>query len=211
LAERHDSLFATAGFHPHEAKDYTPEAERELIKLLAHPKVKAVGEIGLDYYRDRSPRDVQKKVFARQLELAVEHKLPIVIHTRDSFDDSLEMVKRYASRLVGGTFHCFPGNAEEAQRVFDTGLIISVGGVITFKNASMAHMVAEVPLEKVLIETDAPFLSPTPYRGKRNSPEYIPLIVEKLAELHQTTPADVERITDRTCNKLFKLVETFGG
>lgn len=211
LAEQFDSVWATAGFHPHEAKFFDAEAERELIKLLTHPKVKAVGEIGLDYYRDRSPREVQRKVFARQLEIAVKQKLPVVIHTRESFDDSLAIVKDYAADLVGGTFHCFPGDARQAGQVIELGLIISVGGVLTYKNSSMARMAAEVPLDKIMLETDAPFLTPVPFRGKRNSPEHIPLVAQKLAELKNIPVAEVEKVTDRTAEKLYGLAETFGG
>lgn len=211
LAEQYESVWATAGFHPHEAKFFDSEAERQLAELLGHPQVKAVGEIGLDYYRDRSPRDVQRKVFARQLEMAVEHKLPVVIHTRESFEDSLSIVKKYARDLVGGAFHCFPGDAKQAGQVIELGLVVSVGGVITYKNSSMARMAAETPLDKILLETDAPFLTPVPFRGERNSPEHIPLVAQKLAELKNISVSEVEKVTDRTCEKLFGLAETFGG
>lgn len=211
LAEQYDSVWATAGFHPHEARFFDSEAERKLTELLGHPRVKAVGEIGLDYYRDRSPRDVQRKVFARQLEMAAEHKLPVVIHTRESFEDSLSIVKEYSSDLVGGTFHCFPGDARQAGQVIELGLIISVGGVITYKNSSMARMAAEVPLAKIMIETDAPFLTPVPFRGQRNSPEHIPLVAKKLAALKNIPVSEVEKVTDRTAEKFFGLAETFGG
>ena len=211
LAEQFDSVWATAGFHPHEAKSFDKQAEHKLIALLSHPKVKAVGEIGLDYYRDRSPRDIQRKVFARQLELAVEHKLPVVIHTRESFDDSISIVKEYARDLVGGAFHCFPGDHQQAGQVIELGLIVSVGGVITYKNSSMARMATGTPLESIILETDAPFLTPVPFRGKRNSPEHIPLVAQKLAEIKNVSVAEVEKTTDRTAERLFGLAETFGG
>ena len=170
----------------------------------------AIGEIGLDFYRDLSPRDTQKKVFRKLLELAVDLKMPIVIHTRDSFRETREIVKEYASSLVGGVFHCFPGSTNEAKEVIDMGFVISVGGVITFKNASMAKTAAETPLDKIMLETDAPFLAPMPYRGKTNQPAYVRFVRDKLAELKGTSPLDVEKTTDRTTQKLFGLVETFG-
>ena len=171
--------------------------------MSSHPKVVAIGEIGLDYYRDRSPRDIQRQVFAQQLELAVETKLPVVIHTRESFDDSLAIVTDFADKLVGGTFHCFPGDATQAKKVIDLGLVVSVGGVLTYKNSIMAPMAAAIPVESILLETDAPFLTPVPNRGKRNEPSYIPLVAQKLAELKNISVAEVERVTDRTCQKLF--------
>ena len=211
LAERFGSVYATVGMHPSSAREFDNTTIDSLRKLASHPRVVAIGEIGLDYYRDRAPRPVQRKVFRAQLELAAELDLPVVIHTRESFEDSLSIVKDCADRIPGGTFHCFPGDADEAFRVFDLGFVISVGGVITYKDSRMAKTSAEVPLDKILLETDAPFLTPHPHRGKRNSPAYIPHICRKLAELRQVSEAEVDKVTDRTCQKLFRLVETFGG
>lgn len=211
LAERYDSVYATVGVHPHDAKTLSNDTLRELTQLTQHPKVVAVGEIGLDYYRNLSPRDIQKNAFEQQLELAVDKSMPIVIHTRESFEDTYNIVKRYAFDLPGGVFHCFPGTADDARRVFDLGFLVSVGGVITFKNSGMSRMVAEVPLESVLLETDAPFLTPEPHRGKTNRPAYVRHVCDKLAELHDTTSSEVESITDRTCRKFYRLVDTFGG
>jgi TatD DNase family protein len=211
LAERFDCVYATVGMHPSSARSFDKTTIESFRKLAQHKKVVAIGEIGLDYYRDRAPRPLQREVFQAHLALAAELNLPVVIHTREAFDDSVEIVKDFAGSIPGGTFHCFPGDADQAHMVFEMGFVISVGGVITYKNSLMSKMVAEVPLDKVLLETDAPFLTPHPNRGKRNSPGYIPLICRKLAELKQVSEAEVEKVTDRTCQKLFKLVETFGG
>jgi len=133
LAERHNCVYATVGVHPHDAKTYTTSVADKLIALMRHSRVKAVGEIGLDYYRDLSPREVQQRVFREQLEIAVEKKLPVVIHTRESFEDTLGIVKEYAGKLAGGIFHCFPGTVQDALRVIDLGFYVSVGGLSLFR------------------------------------------------------------------------------
>ncbi len=211
LAEEHDNVYATVGIHPHDARHLDDSALKRLRELAAHAKVVAVGEIGLDYYRDLSPRSKQKEAFVRQLELAAEVNKPVVIHTRESFDDTLAIVQGYAGAIPGGVFHCFPGTEDDARDVFAAGFIISVGGVITFNKARMATVAAAVPLDKVILETDAPYLTPAPFRGKQNRPAYVRFVYEKLAELRDIGKAEVERIVDRTCRKLFRLVEVFGG
>jgi TatD DNase family protein len=214
LAQNHEGLFATVGVHPHDARTMADEVFSKLSAMADHSKVVAIGEIGLDYYRDLSPRPLQKKVFAGQLELAVEKKLPVVIHTRDSFEDSIGIVAEYAADLPGGVFHCFPGTVDDAWRVFELGFIISVGGVITFgnnKRTLMAEVAAGVALDKLILETDAPFLTPAPFRGKQNQPEYVKYVYRKLAELKEIELDEVEKTVDRTCQKLFGLVELFGG
>ncbi|MBU0985555.1 MAG: TatD family hydrolase, partial [candidate division Zixibacteria bacterium] len=137
--------------------------------------------------------------------------LPVVIHTRESFERTCEIVRDFARDLRGGVFHCFPGKAADAQRVIDMGFIISVGGVITYKNSQMARTAAETPIEHMILETDSPYLTPVPYRGKQNSPANVPYIRDKLAELKDMTPAEIETITDATCRKLYGLAETFEG
>ncbi len=210
LAERFKDIFATVGVHPHDARTLDDNGLARLKEMAAHPKVKAIGEIGLDYYRDLSPRDVQQRVFRRQLELAAELSMPIVIHTREAMADTMAIVREFAGNLAGGVFHCFPGDAAEARNVIDAGFVVSVGGQVTFKNSSMAAMVQETPLESILLETDAPFLAPAPFRGKTNSPAYIPYICDQVAALKGVSRAEVEKLTDRTCQKLFRLVEVFG-
>lgn len=210
LAGEYDCIFATVGVHPHDAKKYNADVEDQLIQLMNNKRVVAVGEIGLDFYRDLSPRDLQKKVFRRQLEIAVDRKLPVVIHSRESFGETVEIVKEYSSRLVGGVFHCFPGTTKDAFEVIDLGLHISVGGVITFPKARMAEVATEVPLDKILLETDSPYLTPEPYRGKTNQPAYVRFVRDKLAQLRGISAKEVEKITDRNCQKMYRLVEVFG-
>lgn len=210
LAERFPCIYATVGIHPHDATTCTDSALVELEELSTHASVVAIGEIGLDYYRDLSPRPVQKRAFEAQLELAVNTKKPVVIHTREAFEDTLAIIRPYTPRLRGGVFHCFPGNVADAHRVFDLGFVISVGGVITYKNAGMATVATEVPLEKIMLETDAPYLTPMPFRGQTNYPAKVRLVCERLAQLRGLSLAEVEKITDRTSGKLYGLVETFG-
>lgn len=211
FASKYPMVYATVGIHPHDAKALDDKVLARLRELAKHAKVVAIGEIGLDYYRDLSPRPVQQEAFRRQLELAVELNKPVVIHTREAFEDTVDIVKEFTPRLHGGIFHCFPGTTEEAHRVFDLGFVISVGGIITYPKAGMARVAAEVPLEKLLVETDAPYLSPVPHRGKTNQPAFVSLVISKLAELRGITKAEVEKITDRNCQKVYRLVETFGG
>ena len=211
LAERFACVYATVGVHPHDAKTLDNATLTELRYLAAHKKVVAIGEIGLDFYRDLSPRDLQGKAFRTQLELAVELKLPIVIHTRDSFEETIEIVADYAPDLRGGVFHCFPGDVDAAYRVFDLGFVVGLGGVTTFPKSRIAQVAAEVPLDKIILETDAPFIAPVPHRGQTNCPAYVRYVRDKIAELRGVTPADVDTATDRTCRKLYRLGETFEG
>ncbi len=210
LAEKYDVIYATVGYHPHDARKVDDIIIEKLKEYASHPKVVAIGEIGLDFYRDKSPRNIQEKVFHKQIELAIDCKLPIVIHTRDAFRETIKIVNEYVSDLEGGVFHCFPGNIDEAYEVFEIGFLISVGGILTFKNSTMAQVAEEVSLNRIIIETDAPYLAPVPFRGKTNQPSYVKYVCEKLAELKNLPFEQVEKITDRNCQKLFKLVETFG-
>ncbi len=211
LTEKYDSFYATVGIHPSDSKK-TPKNYLDKLKILSgHKKVVAIGEIGLDFYRDYSPRDIQEKVFREQLDLVTELKMPIVIHTRDSFDKTLSIVKEYSGRLYGGIFHCFSGDISDARKVIELGFHISVGGVVTYNKAGMADVARDVPLEWLLLETDAPFLTPVPFRGKTNCPEYVKYVYQKIAELKEMPLTEVEKIVDRNCQKLFKLVEVFGG
>lgn len=210
LADKYNFVYATVGVHPHDTNNVNDSVLLKLKDMAKNKKVVAVGEIGLDYYRDHSPREIQRKIFARQLELAVDLKLPVVIHSRDAHDDSMEIIKEYAFDLPGGVFHCFQGNYEAAMKVIELGFIISVGGVITYKNSEMAETAKQVPLDKIILETDAPFLTPVPYRGKTNRPELVTFVYKKLAELKNISIKEVEKTIDSTANKLFGLVEIFG-
>ncbi|MFY9176535.1 MAG: TatD family hydrolase [Caldicoprobacterales bacterium] len=206
LAGKYDIVYAAVGIHPHEAN----QAEDNYLDLLAdmarHKKVVAIGEIGLDYYYDFSPRDIQKKCFIEQIELAAELKLPIIIHNRDSHEDMLNILKSYKGIINGGVMHCFSGSWEMAKTVLDLGLYISLAGPVTFKNAKRPVEIAQnVPLDRLLIETDSPYLTPVPHRGKRNDPGHVSLVAEKIAEIRGITGEEVGRITTENAVKLFKI------
>jgi len=211
LADKYDAVYATVGLHPHDAKKFSDLSLNELRSLSQHKKVVAIGECGLDYYRNLSPKDIQKRAFAAQLELAMELKKPVVIHTRESLEDAISMVSQFKSKLVGGVFHCYPGDANDAQRVFELGFHVSFGGVITFKNSQMSRVASTVQLENIILETDAPYLTPEPFRGKPNRPAYVKYVYQKLAELRNSSFKEIEKAIDRNCRKLFRLVETFEG
>ncbi len=211
LADEHAMVYATVGIHPHDATTLDDQALARLRELAVQKKVVAIGEIGLDYYRDLSPRAIQKKAFKKQLQLAAELKMPVVIHTREAFQDTLDIVKDFTGAIPVGVFHCFPGNYEDALRVIELGFIISVGGVITYKGSQMSITATQVPLEYIIVETDAPYLTPVPHRGTLNEPAYVKLVYEKLAQLRGMPFGDLERAVDRNCRKLYRMVETFGG
>jgi len=211
LAHKHEMLFATVGVHPHDAKNLDEKAFRRLKELATQDKVVGIGEIGLDFYRDLSPRPIQKVAFHKQMQLAVELKLPVVIHTREAFQETLLIVAEYADLLPGGVFHCFPGDVNEALEVIKMGFVIGVGGVVTYEKSRMSRVACEIPLDKMVLETDAPYLTPVPHRGKKNRPAYVRFVCDKVAQLRGISVAEVEKVTDRTCQKLFHLVETFGG
>lgn len=210
LAGRFEEVYATVGVHPHEARHYTPETESELGDLLNLPKVVALGEIGLDYYRDLSPRPVQRKVFHAQLELASRMQYPVVVHVRESFSDAFEIISEHLEKLPAVVFHCFSEGVAEAKKVIDAGCHISVGGVVTYKNAVMADVAAYAPLDRLMLETDAPYLTPVPHRGKTNQPANVRYVCEKVAELKKISVVEVEKQTDTTARKFYRLVEIFG-
>jgi TatD DNase family protein len=202
-------ILATAGIHPHEAQLGDQAALDKLDHLLASPEVLAVGEIGLDYYYDHSPRDQQKRVFAQQMEIARHRRRPIIIHCRPSegssnaWDDTLEMIEtNWSSTQLGGILHCFTGEWEHARRAMDCGFLISFAGNITFPKAEPIRQVAgRVPLDRMLIETDAPFLAPLPYRGKRNEPAWVSRVADKLGEVCGMEP---EQVASSTANNFFR-------
>jgi TatD DNase family protein len=202
-------ILATAGIHPHEAQFADAAALAKLDRLLADPDVLAVGEIGLDYYYDHSPRDQQKQAFAQQMELAVARSRPIIIHCRPSdgstnaWDDTLEMIENtWARTNLGGILHCFTGEWEHARRALDCGFLISFAGNITFPRAENIRAVAaRVPIDRMLIETDAPFLAPLPFRGKRNEPGWVSRVADKLAEVCGITR---EQVASSTANNFFR-------
>ena len=215
LAEQYDFIYATIGIHPHEARLADQTAFDRLAELARHPKVIAWGEIGLDYYYDHSPRETQKQVFSRQMELAAAAKLPIVIHCRpsngsdDAWDDCLGSIhEQWAPNGLGGILHCFTGNWTQAKRGLDLGFMISFAGNVTFPKAQQIREAAlQVPLDRMLIETDCPYLAPVPHRGKRNEPAFVTETAGKLGELRSLSREELGAQTSGNFYKFFKLAE----
>jgi len=216
LAEKHPFMYATVGIHPHEASLASDHALADLERLARHPKVIAWGEIGLDYYYDHSPRDTQKAAFIRQMELAGAAKLPIVIHCRPSdnsdnaWDDCLGLIQeQWAPKSIGGILHCFTGSWPQAKRALDMGFMISFAGNVTFPKAQQIRDAAlEVPMDRMFIETDCPYLAPIPNRGKRNEPAYVKETARKIGELRGLSMDDVGEQTARNFYNFFKIAET---
>ena len=203
LAEQHEQIYATVGMHPHDAKNLDDETLQTFRELAAHSKVLALGEMGLDYYRDLSPRPIQKKAFAQQLDLAEELDLPIVIHNREAYHDILPILQARRGR-VRGVMHCFSGDVEIMHKSLDLGFYIGIGGPVTYRKSDALQAVArEVPANRLLVETDCPWLAPQFRRGKRNEPAYVRAIAEKIAELRGVELEDITEITTRNFEKLF--------
>lgn len=206
LSRTYDFVYAVLGWHPQDAKDMTPEDLEELEELLRLPKVVALGEIGLDYYWDTSPKDVQARVFREQIRLAKKLGKPIVIHNRDAHQDILEILKEEKAAEVGGIMHCFSGSWETAKMCLDMNFHISFGGPVSFKNAKQPkEVLARVPLDRLLVETDAPYLTPHPFRGKRNETGYIRYVAEAAAEIRGMSVEEIARITTENAVKLLGL------
>ena len=207
FAEQHDWIHASIGIHPHEAKQVTQEHLDRLAQLARHPRVIAWGEIGLDYYHDHSPRDVQEKVFRDQMSLAHAAKLPIIIHCRDAWSDCLRVLQdAWRPTGLGGVLHCFTSTLEDAERGLDMGFLISFAGNSTYPKAQNIRDVAKaLPLEKILIETDAPYLAPQPYRGKRNEPAYVGEVAKSIANVRNLRAEEVASATAANFRRFFKL------
>jgi TatD DNase family protein len=204
LVETFEGLYASVGWHPVDAIDMTDEDLVWIEELTGHPKVVALGEMGLDYYWDKSPKEVQKEVFRKQIQLAKKVKLPIIIHNRDATQDVVQILKEEKAEEVGGIMHCFSGSVETAKQCVDMNFYISLGGPVTFKNAKKPKEVAkEIPLNRLLIETDCPYLAPHPYRGKRNEPAYVKLVAEQIAELKEVSYEEVAKQTYENALELF--------
>ncbi|MBE2978010.1 TatD family hydrolase [Priestia megaterium] len=204
IAETYDFIYASVGWHPVDAVDMTDEHLAWIEELAQHPKVVALGEMGLDYHWDKSPKEVQKDVFRRQIRLARKVNLPIIIHNRDATEDVVTILKEEHVEEVGGIMHCFTGSIEVANQCMDMNMYISFGGPVTFKNAKKPKEVAtELPLDKLLIETDCPYLTPHPFRGKRNEPGYVSYVAEQIAELKGITYEELADITTANAKKLF--------
>lgn len=194
LTQRYPFVLGAVGVHPHDARTYNAEIESQLAGMLTRPSIIAVGEIGLDYFRDLSPRDAQQDAFRRQITLARDHEMPIIIHCRDAAEDVLRILAEEGSQY-DGVFHAFAGDTKMAEEVLSLGFHIGVGGVVTFKNARLREVVPEVPLDSIVLETDCPYLAPVPFRGKRNEPAYLSYVVETIS---QATGHSVEKIVEVT-------------
>jgi TatD DNase family protein len=204
LAEAFPNVFATVGMHPHDAKDVGDTELAMLKELTAHAKVVAVGEAGLDHYYNHSAHDVQRRVFAQFIQMAVETGLPLVVHERDGAREAAELLRNEGGGKLRGVIHCFTGSYEAACAYLDLGFYLSFTGIITFKNAAaLREVVRQVPIDRMLIETDSPYLTPVPHRGKRNEPAYVRFVAETIASIRNMQIEDVARVTSANVATLF--------
>jgi len=204
LVEKYDHIYGCIGWHPVDAIDCTEEELQWIEQLCKHPKIVAYGEIGLDYHWDKSPKDIQQKLFRKQIRLAKKLRLPIAIHTRDAMEDTMTILKEEHAEEVGGIMHCFSGSVETAKECIKMNFYISLGGPVTFKNAKRPKAVAkEVPLDRILIETDCPYLTPHPYRGTRNEPAYVKLVAEQIADLKGISYEELAEVTTKNAKLVF--------
>ncbi len=208
LAERYPQIYAAVGIHPHDAETLTAETLAEIQTLARHPRVVAIGETGLDYYRDLSPRGAQRRAFEAQLALASELGVPVIVHDREAHSDVTAILRRWVGgrHSSGGVLHCFSGNLDMAQEAMEWGFYISIAGPVTFTNARrLPELVRRLPLTHLLIETDCPYLAPHPYRGKRNEPAHLKLVAQAIAGLKATSLEEIARVTADNANALFTL------
>jgi TatD DNase family protein len=206
LADRYPFIYATVGVHPHEAKQIGDSWYDDLRRLAEHKKVVAYGEIGLDYHYNHSPPKLQRERFREQITLARDLRLPIVVHTREAQDDTIAILKEENAADVGGVFHCFSGDAQLAKNALDLGFLLSFSGVITFQNATMLRdIVKTVPMDRILVETDSPYLTPAPHRGKRNEPAHVRLVAEKIAAIQGMTADQIAELTSQNARRVFKI------
>jgi TatD DNase family protein len=204
LTREYPFIYAAVGVHPHEASLYDGALEKKLIAMSEEEKVIGWGEIGLDYHYDNSPRETQRQAFRRQLDIAVDRDLPVIVHTREAEDDTIEILRR--SKAGKGVIHCFTGTEKLAGEALEMGFYISFSGVLTFKNAQVLREIARAtPIDRLLIETDCPYLSPAPYRGKRNEPAFVKETAAKLAEIRDTGIDEIARATTGNFKRLFRL------
>ena len=206
LAEQHAFIYAAVGIHPDEVGELNEEAMGWLREQCLHPKTVAVGEIGLDYYWDQPKREVQKKWFARQLDLAREFRLPVIVHSRDAAKDTEDIMKAQRAGEIGGVIHCFSYTKETARTFLDMGFFFGIGGVLTFQNAKkLKEAVAYIPLDRIVLETDCPYLAPVPYRGKRNCSLYLPWVVAAMAQIKGIGQEEVKRAVWENSLRLYRM------
>ena len=204
LAEAYPWIYCSVGTHPDTADEVNEEVLEVYRQMCKHPKVKAIGEIGLDYYYETIHRDAQMRAFRIQMQLAEELDMPVIVHERDAHDDGMSIVKEFPN--VKGVFHCYSGSTEMARQLVNMGWYIGFTGVLTFKNARKAvETAASIPLERILLETDCPYMAPEPYRGKRNHPGYLPRMAEKLAQIRGIPVEDVIRVTTENAKRLYRI------
>ncbi len=206
LAQEQADVFAVIGVHPHDAKTITPETYARLRELAQQPKVVGLGETGLDFYYDNSPREDQRTHFRAFIRLAQDLGLPLSMHVRDAYVEAAQILREEGGDHVAGVMHCFTGNAEEAQALLALGLYLSFSGIVTFKSAqALRDVVRDVPLDRLLVETDCPFLTPVPYRGKRNEPAYVVEVAQMVAEVKEMSLPAVAEATRKNTQMLFRL------
>ena len=203
MAEKYPFVYAACGYHPESALEFTDDNLAEIEKMLSHEKCVAVGEIGLEYHYDFVPKDVQKDVFEKHLELAVKYDMPVIVHDREAHADTMELLKKYRPK---GVLHCYSGSAEMAKEVLNLGMYIGLGGAVTFKNAVKPVEVAQmIPADRLLLETDCPYMAPVPMRGKRNNSAYIEYVAEKIADVRNVSAQEILDITAENTRKLFNI------
>lgn len=206
LADQYPQVYGMVGFHPHEASQFREEDLAQMAQWLKHDKIVGVGEIGLDYYYDHSPRDVQRQVLERQLDFALEQKVPVAFHIRDAHGDTLDMFSHRKSRLPEGVLHCFSGSLECARQYLDMGFYLSFAGPVTFKNAAKLQEVAKYcPIDRLLVETDSPYLAPVPLRGQRNEPANVRFVAQMVADLKGMEPEELARQAFENTCRLYRI------
>lgn len=209
LMQKYEFVYGAVGIHPDHAGEMDDEKMQRLREMLRHPKAVAVGETGLDYYWDKESHDIQKKWFTAQMQLALEMEKPVIVHSREAAQDTFDSIKAcHAGKpgFAGGVIHCYSGSVEMAREYIKMGYYIGIGGVVTFKNSRvLKEVAAAIPLERIVTETDCPYLAPVPYRGKRNSSLYIPYIIEEIARIRGMSPEEVEQATWENAKKLYRL------
>lgn len=203
-AEYPQQIFAMMGLHPCYVKPETWEKELEIVENYLNKRTfPAIGEIGIDLYWDKTTLDIQIKAFEKQIDWAIEKDLPIVIHTRESFEETFEVLERKRHPKLRGIFHCFSGTLEQAKHAIDLGFVLGIGGVVTFKNGKIDQFLHEIPLNKIVLETDAPYLAPVPFRGKRNESAYIELVAQKLVDIYKNDFSEIVHITTENAKRIF--------
>ena len=205
LIEKYENCFGMLGVHPSEAKLYNEEAEEHIEKMLQHDKITAIGEIGLDYYWDKTFNDIQQEVFIKQIKLANKHNLPICVHDREAHKDTFDILKEY-NKGSDVVLHCYSGSVEFAKECIKKGWYLGLGGVVTFKNAvKMKETAKEIPIEKIVLETDAPYLTPVPFRGKENQPAYVKYVAEEISYIKGIPLDEVAEITSQNAERIYRI------